>query len=369
MYEAKELLEWLRKINKPIAMAVAGREDLEEIRIRARRPAMVRAGGEEWVVTRAGTLARESGLGQSASASRSAAVQPAVAPQIAQPTAAQSPSAQLPSPRPQSTQQAAAPQTVQPLILQEQELNHIFLSMNENSVYAYQEEVKQGYLTIKGGHRIGIVGKAVLAADGSIQYIKEISGFNIRVAKAVKGCGQRVLSHIIKNPTDIYSTLIVSPPGTGKTTLLRDLTRILSDGSKMPFFQGLNMGVVDERSEIAACYKGVPQNDVGKRTDVLDACPKATGMLMLLRSMAPNVIVVDEIGGAEDAQAIRCVANAGVRILATAHGYGEHACNDLRKDARDLIREGIFQKIIVLDASRGVGTVKRVLDGGVAYGA
>ncbi len=317
MYRQSMLVDFVKKLNMSVARSIAEREDVEEIRIRVNRPVTVRAGGREYYVTVGGTLS-------------------------------------------ESPDRCIIPGSG--------EINTMFLSINEKSVYAYQDEIKKGFITIKGGHRVGIAGKTVLSEDGAVNYIKEISGLNIRAAKEIKGCGIGPVKHIIRNPEDIYSTLIVSPPGTGKTTLLRDLTRILSDGTNTPFFKGLNVGLVDERSEIAACYRGVPQNDVGKRTDVLDGCPKVTGMLMLLRSMAPGIIVTDEIGDKGDADAVRCVANAGVRLVATAHGYCKNDLTDLRRDAKELAEEGIFQKIIVLDNSKGPGTVKCVLNGGTLNG-
>ena len=318
MYKTGVLVDFVKKLNRPIAKAIDQRHDIEEIRIRADRPVMVMAGGREYYITRSGNLIRTEIRGQKTND--------------------------------------------EIVVLNFIDINIMFTTINENSVYAYQDEIKKGYITIKGGHRIGLAGKTVLSGDGSVNLIKDISGLNFRVAKEITGCSDKLLKYIIRNPYDIYNTLIVSPPGTGKTTLLRDLTRNLSNGGNNPIFHGMNIGVVDERSEIAACYKGMPQNDVGARTDVLDGCPKATGMMMLLRSMAPRIIVTDEIGGTGDAEAVRCVANAGVRLLATAHGYCQNDLNDLRKDARELVEEGIFQKIIVLDNSAGPGSLNKVIE-------
>ncbi|MEG2512244.1 MAG: stage III sporulation protein AA [Acetivibrio sp.] len=211
------------------------------------------------------------------------------------------------------------------------------------SLYAYEEEVKQGFITIQGGHRVGIAGKVVME-KGSIKTIKHISFVNIRFAHEVKGCAKEILPYI-KKGQDIYHTLIASPPRCGKTTLLRDTIRILSGT--------YNIGVVDERSEIGACYMGVPQNDLGIRTDILDCCPKTQGMMLLIRSMSPEIVAVDEIGSEEDYNAIQQVIHCGCRILATIHG-------DSIEEIRKKPLAGIFERIIILDRTEGMGHVSGI---------
>jgi len=215
--------------------------------------------------------------------------------------------------------------------------------MSHFSLYALEEELKKGYLTLPGGHRVGIAGKVVQDKNG-VKTIQDISGLNIRVSHQVIGAADGVLPLLLY--PDFGHTLIISPPGCGKTTLLRDLVRQLSDGGENR--AGVTVGLVDERSEIAGCYKGIPQNDVGLRTDVLDGCPKAEGMVMLLRAMAPWVIAVDEIGSARDVQAMEDIVHAGVRLLCTAHGSSlAHAAQTpwLGK----MVSLGIFKRYVVLD--------------------
>ena len=173
----------------------------------------------------------------------------------------------------------------------------------DNSIYSYQKEICEGYITIKGGHRIGITGNCVIENNKVIN-IRYISSLNFRVAKQIIGCSDNLLHHIInKENENVFNTLIVSLPGAGKTTLLRDIVRNISNGNEQ--INALTVGVVDERGEISAMYKGEPQNDVGLRTDVLSNIPKAIGMKMLIRSMAPQVLVADEIGNNDDIAAIR----------------------------------------------------------------
>lgn len=233
--------------------------------------------------------------------------------------------------------------------------------VSENSIYAYQDEIKNGYITLRGGHRIGIVGRIILEGK-NLKTIKDISGLNIRVSKEVYGCGTNVIKYIIRDRVDVYNTLIVSPPQCGKTTLLRDITRLISDGVDEYGFKGMKVGVVDERSEIAACYKGIAQNNVGIRTDVLDSCPKSIGMTLLLRTMSPKVIITDEIGNEGDKDAILQLINAGVKIITTAHGYTVSELKS-RQEVLKLIEEKVFDRFIVLNRLKGAGTIKEILDG------
>lgn len=214
-----------------------------------------------------------------------------------------------------------------------------------DSRYAFQKEISQGFLTLEGGHRIGICGEAVCDGNGKVQSIKYISAVNIRIAHEIPHAADQIMPYIY-DKNEIRNTLIISPPGGGKTTLLRDMIRQLSYG-RLPL-QGVTVGVVDERGEIAACYQGIPQLDVGPRTDVLDNCEKVTGMRMLLRSMSPRVIAVDELGNREEMELISQMAGTGCAMLATIHG--ESIEEIMKKDLFQGKKEQkIFQNMIVLN--------------------
>ena len=217
------------------------------------------------------------------------------------------------------------------------------------SLYAFDEELKNGFITIEGGHRVGICGKAVID-NGSIKTLRNITSLNLRIAAEVKGCAYEVMGHIVEN-SSVFNTLIVSPPGGGKTTFLRDIIRTISNG--YGGLKGKTVGVCDERSEIGASFGGRVRNDVGIRTDVIDCCPKDKGILMLLRSMAPDVIAVDEIGTDEDIEAIKKAIVSGVKLICTAHG-------ERIEDVYGY--KGIFERYIMLCGADKVGKIKAIYD-------
>ena len=225
------------------------------------------------------------------------------------------------------------------------------------SMYAFEDEIRQGFITIQGGHRVGIAGKTVLEGD-RIKSVKYISYINLRLSHQIKGCASPILPYIIKNGR-ICHTLIISPPRCGKTTLLRDLIRQVSSGSS--YMPGVSVGVVDERSEIGGSYQGIPQNDLGIRTDVLDCCPKAEGMMMLIRSMSPEVVAVDELGDYEDIHAIESVIHCGCKLFATVHGS---SVEDIKRKPllQRLVQERVFERYIVLHYQDWAGRVKAIFD-------
>jgi len=242
-------------------------------------------------------------------------------------------------------------------VITKEEVREALEYISHYSLYAYENEMKQGFITIEGGHRVGMTGKAMVEHE-KVKNIKHVSSINIRVSHEITGCADDILPHIALHK-QVCHTLIVSPPRCGKTTLLRDLIRQISDGNK--YVKGSTVGVVDERSEIGGCYKGVAQNQLGIRTDILDCCPKAEGMIMLIRSMSPQVIAVDEIGTVEEIRALEYALHCGCKLLATVHGT---SMEEIRKKPifEQLVKDKRFERYVVLSNRERIGQVEGIYD-------
>lgn len=225
------------------------------------------------------------------------------------------------------------------------------------SLYAYEQEMRQGFITIEGGHRVGVMGKVILE-NSVVKNMQYISSVNVRVAHEVIGCADRVMRYITKN-MEVCHTLIISPPRCGKTTLIRDIVRQISDGNQ--YVKGSTVGVIDERSELGGCYQGIAQNHLGMRTDVLDCCPKAEGMIMMIRSMSPQVIAVDEIGTFEDIHAIEYAMQCGCKMIASVHAMDMEEAKE-KPVLGELIRKRRFERYIELGNSRHPGEIRNIYD-------
>lgn len=216
------------------------------------------------------------------------------------------------------------------------------------SAHTALERVRRGFVTLRGGHRIGLCGMAAMEG-GQIKSLRCLSSLNLRVARPVPGAAAEVLP-LLRRSGGVTSALILAPPGAGKTTLLRELVRGLSDGEGGA---PLRVGVADERGEIAALWEGKPELDVGKHTDVLDGCPKALGLELLLRGMNPQVLAADELTSPDDIGAAELAAGCGVPLLATAHGGGP----------QDLLRRPLYRRLLALGIFQKLVTIRRGPDG------
>ncbi|SCG83303.1 Stage III sporulation protein AA [Proteiniborus sp. DW1] len=299
-----ELTSTLSKLPKSVA------EKIEEIRLRNGKPLMISLGSKDYFVTHNGTLEAE---------------------------------------------------PYNCITIDNKHISRTFQLISNYSIYSIEEELRNGFITVRGGHRVGITGKVVYGPNG-VESIRDVSSLNLRIAKEIIGVSNDIMRYIIRKPNTIYNTLLVSPPQCGKTTLLRDIIRNISNGIPSINFRGLKVGVVDERSELGGSYKGCPQNDVGVRTDIIDSCRKHEGIMLLLRSMSPNVIATDEIGDEKDIKAIHEAIKAGVKIISTVHGDG---ISDIlsKPKLKVIISEKVFERIIIIDNENGVGSLQDILDG------
>ncbi len=228
-------------------------------------------------------------------------------------------------------------------IVSHSDIKRVFSAICENSIYAHSEEIKQGYITIKGGHRAGFSGTAVVSR-GKIENIKDISSINIRIADQKIGCASEYMNKILFHNA-VKNTLIVSPPGCGKTTLLRDIARQLSNS-------GIKVSIIDERGEIGAMYQGVPQNDIGVQTDIIEDAPKDKGIEIMLRCMSPQVIICDEIASEEDIKALFKCFGAGVGVIASTHA-SSFAEVRARRLLSPVMGKNGFNQVIVLKRNAG----------------
>lgn len=290
-------------------LEVQGEEFLarvEEIRLRCGQPLLVKLGDEDWTIIPAGQASRSLQLGYRTS---------------------------------------------------EEDIYRCIASISDNSLYAFEEDIRRGFITIPGGHRVGLAGSVITERD-EVKNIKYFSGICFRVARQIPGAAAGILKEICDAGNgELVNTLIISPPRCGKTTMLRDLARQISSGRGRA---AQNVVLVDERSELAGCFRGIPQLDVGPQTDILDACPKATGMMMAIRSLSPQVIICDEIGRQEDYAAVRECINAGVSVICSVHAGSD---DDLRRRPfiRDLLGSGAFKIGVVLSRSKGPGTIREII--------
>ncbi|MDR1466983.1 MAG: stage III sporulation protein AA [Oscillospiraceae bacterium] len=239
--------------------------------------------------------------------------------------------------------------------LDKENIEENFKRICNYSLYSHQEEIASGYITIKGGCRVGVCGTAVVE-NGKISAMHNISSLNIRIAKQSFKCADKVLEELLNNDQEeILGTLIVGEPACGKTTLLRDLARQISTGTKS---RRKNVTIIDERFEIAGILEENWQNNVGL-CDILSNISKGAGMLRAIRSLSPEILICDEIGGSEDVCHVKQILNSGVKLISSIHsGSLEELLN--KESARELLKTGAFENIVIMRGRETPGEVEKI---------
>ncbi len=244
--------------------------------------------------------------------------------------------------------------------IKKRDIDETVSNLTKNSIHAFEKEIKSGYITIEGGHRVGLGGDCIYE-NYHFNGFKNITSLNIRIAREYRGCSESYINFFIKSNKSIFNTLIIGPPLSGKTTFIRDVTAKLSDGIKTLNFEGCDITLIDERGEISSVYNGETQMYVGSRTDVLSHCMKRDGFFMSIRALAPKVIISDELGSEDDFEIIQYALKSGVNIITTAHGY---SLEDVKKNIymKNILENNFFDRAIILKNNRKPCTVKEIYD-------
>lgn len=237
------------------------------------------------------------------------------------------------------------------LKISKEQINEIFVKICNGTVYKFEKQICEGFITVDGGHRVGIAGTAVYE-NGKLVSVKDITALNFRISRQIKNASREIIGNIVCD-NRINSAIIASEPCGGKTTILTDLVRLLSN-------MGKRCVVIDERGEICSMYLGCPQKDIGKLTCVLDGYSKGEGMMIALRSLSPQVLICDEVGSSEEVDAMLEALNAGVPVITTAHASNEDELVS-RPQLERLIDSGAIDRLIFLKGSRSPGTVRKVV--------